>query len=256
MESEFWAALVGAIVGGAIAFVVQLIVLLEGRRQRAFDAQERKVTLAHTFLFKLVKVRCHYAFLKDLIDRQREVGDQLGGSREPWQYLAEMPTAPPPVVFAYEELNMLVSLGEPGLLNELHLVDEMHNSTLNVLAHYGRVRSELIATFPADVEGATGWISKEDIKKILPRTTHVNVFAHELIENVEAGDKATDKLLEDVSQAFRKHLKIRLGIERVGLGGQSRCPPPPDAKGDPNLKPKPGKHTLELSGKLPPRLGY
>lgn len=81
--NEFWAAIAGAIVGGLIAFGIQVIALREARKERIRDAAEKQKALGHALIFKVIGIYSHLRqlnlHLQDAAARMPKGTDQLAG---------------------------------------------------------------------------------------------------------------------------------------------------------------------------------
>jgi hypothetical protein len=59
-KAEFWSAIAGAIVGGLIAYFIQIRALREGRNQRADDRKLVQQAQAHALLFKMIRIHSDF----------------------------------------------------------------------------------------------------------------------------------------------------------------------------------------------------
>src|SRR5262245_42465642 len=58
--TELWAAVIGAIVGGLIAYFIQVKALREGRQQREDDLRRSNRALGYSLLFKVIKIHSNF----------------------------------------------------------------------------------------------------------------------------------------------------------------------------------------------------
>lgn len=63
-ESNFWAAVIGAIVGGAISFFLQLVANYNARKERVEAKKEADQSLAYSLIFKALKIVNHLGNIK------------------------------------------------------------------------------------------------------------------------------------------------------------------------------------------------
>lgn len=212
MESEFWAAIGGAIVGSVMALLIQLIALREARDQRQADATDRKQALGHALIVKLTKMHSNFGFLEQFVNSEKREGERLGVSKEPWQYLRQLPNGPSLVQFTEAELCLVLTLGEDRLFSDLMRMDNVHRSTLEMLNSYGRERAALIAGLPADIHGAVAWteFSDEEKKVFLPKATAVNSLGHHLIKRAKLDAEESHDLLSRLVETLHQHLNTNV----------------------------------------------
>jgi hypothetical protein len=145
MGNEFWAAVGGAIVGGIIAFVIQLVVLRAAARQREKEAAERKKALGFSLFVKMMKIHSHLHLLHEHLEEPFERDKEGGGGREPWQIVLPLANNPMHVHFSSDEMAMLLSLKNDDLFNDVISMDEIHNSTIDLFDTFKEKRFALLS---------------------------------------------------------------------------------------------------------------
>src|SRR5205823_3103766 len=117
-STEFWAAMLGAMIGAAaggfIAFVLQRANLRAAGRQRKQEADERRKALGHSLMFKVLQI---HSQLRGLNQRLEQSFAEAKG--EPWQTVLPLANYPDKVHFLGDEMAMLLSLGDNDLFNRL-----------------------------------------------------------------------------------------------------------------------------------------
>lgn len=83
-ETEFWSAIAGAVVGGVIAYAVQIRALREGKRQRADDQKSIQQGLGNSLLFKMIKIHSNIHGIHRHIEECFETAAKRGQKGEPW----------------------------------------------------------------------------------------------------------------------------------------------------------------------------
>jgi hypothetical protein len=153
-SKEFLAAIVGALVGavsgGLISFLIQLVALRsarklqllaldETREQRDQDQLEVRKALAHSLLFKLMKIASNNYGLFDHIHS----GLSRPDDQPKWAMVEPIINLPDRVTFTSEEMSLLMALKESDLLNRVINLDLIHNSLIDAMAAYGIQRMAL-----------------------------------------------------------------------------------------------------------------
>src|SRR3546814_10422982 len=126
MGIEFWAAIIGAIIGGLIALGIQLLALRAAKNQRLEEAAERKKALAHALLFKMAKILSNLENFKEYLQGPLKIANEAKLEREPWELIQPLANYPDPIQFSTDEMAMLLSLKNDDLFNEILSMDQVH----------------------------------------------------------------------------------------------------------------------------------
>ena len=59
-SSEFWSAIAGAVIGGLIALVAQVIFLRTAKKQREDEQRRTQQALANSLLFKMMRIHSNF----------------------------------------------------------------------------------------------------------------------------------------------------------------------------------------------------
>jgi hypothetical protein len=91
-STEFIAAIVGAVVGGLISFVVQIVALVAAKWQRDEDRLEVRRALAHSLIFKIMRMCSNFHGLHDHIEMSlKHTDSEVAG----WQVVTPIANLPP-----------------------------------------------------------------------------------------------------------------------------------------------------------------
>lgn len=211
---EFWAAVIGAIVGaiagGGIAAILQ-----HWQYSREKGARER--ALAQALFFKVLRIH------SDLEGYRRHVADcaafaHAKGLREGWQSLKPIGNGPPRIAFAPEEMALLLDLRRFDLLNTVLSLDAVHGSTVDIFELYASRRAAMGALIGAD--RMEGQIASVDLSEEMMR--HAGPLAAELddiVTQIKArADRDAREAWEGVTglhEALQPKLGYRLTLEPV-----------------------------------------
>lgn len=210
MGTEFWAAIVGASVGGVIAFAIQLIVLIAAAKQRRKENDERTQALGYSLLFKMIKIHSNVHGFGRHLEESFADAVEGGTEREPWQIYRPLANAPSPVHFSTDEMAMLLSLKDDDLFNELFSQDSVHNGTLEIFQTLDSRRQALTDGLPATMEGATGEtvLTQEQLLVVGPKMVEVNL----LIESAREWCKKEEKISRKLLIRLHSTLKDKVGL--------------------------------------------
>jgi hypothetical protein len=141
--TEFWAAILGALIGGSIAYIGQLRTIHEARDFRDEDRRQMQRALAHSLLFKIVRIYSNsytsYHFVEECFDNaaRREM------KAEPWQFVLPLANPPDQVHFSSEEMALLLTLKCNEIFNMTVSLDVAHNSLNDTIKIFNTERRAL-----------------------------------------------------------------------------------------------------------------
>lgn len=217
-ETEFIAAVVGSIVGGVIAYIVQVTALREARRTKKVDELQKRQALAHSLLFKTIKIHSNIRHLRDYLEERFSLAKKDGFDGEPWQMILQLANPPPEVNFSADEMGMLLSLKSDNLFNIILSLDSRHNSLIEAMRLYNAQRTSLQETLKIDsYDGslASGMMSKQESLALRPTMVSLNQLVLDTqrlsIEYVVESRKA----LTELEQLFNSKLEMKYRVEFV-----------------------------------------
>lgn len=212
--SEFWSAIVGAVVGGAIAFGVQMYALQKAKIERQEERSLVKQAQAHSLLFKMIKILSTFQNLQSHFDQSFAKLEARGPDAEPWQVVQPIANLPDRVDFLAEEMAMLLSLKDDDLFNSLLSLDVRHNSTVAALATLNLQRQALTDILPAQMVGNVGNINltQEQARVVRPKMIEVNTLIEALRAQVAEGRRDSAAVMENLNTLLRNRLSLTYSL--------------------------------------------
>lgn len=212
--SEFWAAIVGAMVGGVIAYLIQLQALREARKARAQAQEDENKSLGYSLFFKTLTIWNNLAHMKKYVDEARKKqidfkADRLSTVLKPLANVAD------PIKYDPREMSLLLSLGEAGTLNEILPLDAIHNSILPVWALYAKKRNELhdvVQMHGIDLDSGVANISLPADSKAARLLFEVNELATALAERADKDEAEARHARDDLLQTIRKRIGLPINL--------------------------------------------
>lgn len=214
--SEFLAAIAGAVVGGIITYMVQMIALREARKQRTEDAQMRQKALGYALLFKMTSLYSHLRGLRSQIDKASAQANAAGFRGEMWQYVLPTVNLPDHIHFTTDEMVMLLALKNNDLFNELAAMDERHNTTLIGFAAYSDSRMKLGSMLPSLMHGNVGTaeLNDEQMRVVRPRMVEVNSLIEALYVQCQSQEREAWDVLTRLNVALASSVGISVKLEQ------------------------------------------
>jgi hypothetical protein len=185
VTAEFWSAIAGAIVGGLIAFGVQLIALRDAKVQREEDRRRTQQALGNSLLFKMIRIYSNFHGIRGHIEGCFEEAKKKGVKGEPWQIVLPLANPPDHVHFSSDEMGMLLAQKDDDIFNAVVEIDVIHNSLVDALKVMQTLRMNLADRLVAEeVAGnkVSGVIPVAEGIKLRPKMIEVNM----LVDNVRA----------------------------------------------------------------------
>lgn len=214
-STEFWSAIVGAVVGGAMAFLAQWIAIYEQRQQRAEDLLKTKQSLAIALLLKLMRIHSNFCQMNEHIETSIAEAARHGIEGELWQAVVPLASVPDQVVYAPEEMSLLLTLGDLDIFNLVVDLDVRHNSLIEALRTMSALRlalNEHLTEF-VSLEMTSGprlgaSPTSEQMRKVRPKMIELN----SLIDGVRALSKENAAASEEAMTRISSLLKNKLDV--------------------------------------------
>jgi hypothetical protein len=208
--NEFWAAIAGAIVGGIITFVIQLVALTAAANDRERDSAEKKAALGHALLFKAMQIYSHLRLLNREMKQGLEETGKFGLEGICWQAVRPMANMPEKVHFSTDEMAMLLSLKSDAVFNATVSFDEVHNSTIDIFATYSERRSSLTALLPAEMNGTVGSteLDHRQLALLAPRMFELNALLATMLTRCDQDEREALQILTSLHAT----LSAKLGM--------------------------------------------
>ena len=213
MSGEFWAAilgaLVGALAGGGISALLQ-------RWQHRREKRERDRATAQSLFFKVLRIHSDLEGYRQHVakcDAEAEGKDLCRG----WQSLMPIANGPGRIAFTPEEMALLLSLRDMDLFNRILSLDAVHGSTIDMFELYASRRQALLAMMPADMRGSIGTIAltEDDFRRVGPLVVEVQDIDAAIRDRAEKDAQEAEKALRGLNDALRPVLGYRLELEPV-----------------------------------------
>lgn len=162
--TELWSAIVGALIGGAIAAGVEYRALRSERAERELTKKETERALARSLLLKLMRIHSNILNIGKYIAHALAKGRQIDASVDPWAIVQPSAFQPNPVTFSAEEMGMLHSLGNDELFNRVISLDESHNLIVGLVPSYNQRRTLLTDQLTVEIadDGRTAITAVDD----------------------------------------------------------------------------------------------
>lgn len=161
MSSEFWAAVIGAIVGALAGGGISAL-LQHWEYNRAKKDSDK--ALAHSLFFKLYAIHSDLDRFRCYIRGETKFGEKAGLTVG-WQSLKPLANTPPKLQFTADEMSFLLSLKDFKLFNDVHSLDRVHGSTIDIFNLYASRRMEMTSLLPTQMQGMIGYA---DLTRLAP----------------------------------------------------------------------------------------
>lgn len=215
MSNEFWSAIGGAVVGGLIAFAIQLVALRAAAKQRAEEAAERRKALGHALLFKMLKIYSHLHQFNEHLEETFAKAEKAGSEREPWEIVLPIANHPAAFHFSTDEMAMLLSLKNDDVFNDVLSMDEVHNSTIVLFQTFAERRLALTSLLSAEMEGMVGTteLTKEQWQFLRPKMVEVNDLIKSMRQRCELDARDAWSVLTRLHAVLKDKVGVRFEIE-------------------------------------------
>lgn len=219
--TEFWSAVVGAIVGGLIAFAINWQSLRFAAKAREVEHSQRQQSLGRSLLIKLVRIQsdlsiCHRCFQHISDDA---VVQDLAASPM-WTQVPPLTWLPETISFTTDELALLIELGEPRAFDAIASMDRIHAALIGLL-HQLNQHTQLLRDRlkPEDIrEGvATVDMTSEEFRAHLPKIVEVNDLVRSIIKSRSKDLDDTENAMTALRRVLKEHLNIDVSVTVPGL---------------------------------------
>tara|TARA_R110000868_G_scaffold148473_3_gene370426 strand:- start:70 stop:843 length:774 start_codon:yes stop_codon:yes gene_type:complete len=212
----FWAGILGAAVGGLIAFAIQLKVLRENRELRNEDRKLSQQAMANSLVFKLRKIYSNFSIMQEHVDQcfSSDLAKEEGA--EIWQFLLPLGNPPPSIELSSDEMSMLLSLGDLDVFNAVAGLDDGHNALMDSVRLYTQKREELTSQLQHVGRNDSAVVSVADEKEkltLLPYFLVANSVASALAEHTDRGFSDSNAALTDALKLLKDKELINFNME-------------------------------------------
>ncbi|MFZ0609361.1 MAG: hypothetical protein WAM75_16975 [Xanthobacteraceae bacterium] len=206
----------GTVIGGGISYFLARMNLNAASKQRDEDRLRTRQALAYSLLFKIMTIVSRLHHIRQSIREMFAEAEKAGFRGEPWNVMRPVVPIPARMNFLAEEMALVLSIDDKTF-NEISSLDEIHNSTMAVLATYGTQRSAVMAHFGAEMNGAIGTtkLTREQAEWLAPRTFELNQIAKEFVTRIEQDAETAKTALKSLHATLEKELKLKKKLEFV-----------------------------------------
>lgn len=216
--NEFLSAIAGAVVGGGIAFAVQMYTLFENRKQKESDYLLADQSIANSLMFKLCRLHADFERLRAHIEDglQRKVPE--GHTNEPWSSVRPWANLPTGITFSSEEMGLLLKLKEGDLFNSIFSLDAVHSALIDILGQLKTERQKLFEKMPSRVIGTALVqisLSKEEVEPLRIQMDSVNQLVLTAYEWCQQDAKTALDAIEKLQTVLRDKLSWNFKFELI-----------------------------------------
>lgn len=166
-STEFWSAMAGAFVAGAISYILFALQLKAGKAEReenrllskAEREEERKAVheaLSRSLLTRMIRVHSNYRTLQSHLAEFNRVYAKRNPLKEPFRYRKSLVSYPAAEHFSPEEMASLMRLVNIDLFNAMLEEGQQFNALVDGLRELDRLMNDLSILIGAgSFEGAT-----------------------------------------------------------------------------------------------------
>ncbi len=221
-EPEFWSGIIGAVVGavtgGIIAYIVQVKALREARNLREEDHKKIQQGLANALIIKMMRVHSNFYGIHRHIEDSFETAARSEFMGEPWQFVVPLVNPPSHVHFSSEEIGMLLSLKDSDTFNAVLSMDVLNNSLTDAIKVLNSERIALTEKLKAEkAEGVrlSGSLNREQELLLRPRMIGVNSLIESIRIDAKRNYEESGIALDRVHNLFREKLGLGYKLESI-----------------------------------------
>lgn len=211
--TEFWAAIIGALIGGLVSFAAQFYAIRHAENERKTHDLKQQQARAHALLYKLVRIHSNF---KSIGDHLESAWDRLDSEKrskqEIWSHIPAMASFPAPVVLENDEMVLLMSLEDTELANKTLMLDENCNHFVETFKLFCLMRSQLTAQLPVDeISGNqfTTNLSPEQVMRFAPEIHQLNDLAEQIRDWAKEKVPTTYQISRDAADRCKVKLNLR-----------------------------------------------
>lgn len=220
LGTEFWSAISGAVVGGLIAFAIQLVTIRAAKNERTAAKMESREALAHSILFKVIRINSNLFNLHLHLEESFAAVDP-SSHINPCLFVLQLAGLPADVQFSDKEMSLALSFKDPELTDKLMSLDVIHNNLIDIFETYNGMRNDMQANMPAKMQGSVGKsnFTEEEWRVVHPKIVIMNqLLADARIRakmDYDGSKKATDDLLKAINEKLGLKLEVEFKAEKL-----------------------------------------
>lgn len=217
--TAFWAAVAGALAGAMVSsyftYRIQSRSFKEDRKRRAEELRRNQQVLGRSLILKISRIHSNISTIHGHLEESFQMGEQNRATMEPWGFVRELATLPNPVRFLYDELSMLMGLGNDDVFNSVLNMEPVHDSMLELVRTFHHHRGKLLESLPiSSVQGTVGSMDLEpaQLEPFRLQMNAVNSLIEQLRAFSERGLGDSRDSLNDLCNLLRDRLGIQQAI--------------------------------------------
>ncbi|MBP0581481.1 hypothetical protein J8I29_19285 [Labrys sp. LIt4] len=217
-SKEFLSAIVGAIIGafgsGIVTFVMQLYTNRQAKELRLEERHAVKSALAHTLLYKLVRICSGASAIYNHLNKSIEISKKKDPSTQPWQAVPKLANTPIPVTVSVEELGIIYELNDNEMSTSLIMIDEVFSRLITLSETINSLKED-VSRIVKILPGSGGEFS---ISVPLERRGEFDKTIFELDGVIQSALEDSGVVFRELSKIIQKVqpiLKEKYGIEYV-----------------------------------------
>ena len=217
--TAFWAAVAGALAGAIVssyfAYRIQNRSFKEDRRTRAEELRKTQQVLGRSLILKVARIHSNISTIHGHLEEEFQRARQIEKAMEPWGFVRELAPLPSQVRFTYDELSMLMGLGNDDVFNTVLNMEPVHESTIELVKTFHYHRMKLLERLPISNVRDTVASTDLDPAQMEPLKLQMNAV-NSLIEQLRAfserGRDESRSVLRNLCNLLRNELEIQQGI--------------------------------------------
>lgn len=210
-------AIAGAIVGGVIALLIQLVALFAASRDKAKERKLVQQQLGYSLLFKLSRIASDFVQIHQHLEECCAVRPE----GQLWERIVPLGNLPLPINFSADEMALLLLQKDDDVFNAVVSLDGAHSSVIDILRLYREQRASLTQQLPRAkaIEGqlVSHFLDKEQMLALAPALKTVEMIAEQLRDLVARDAKDARLSLEKTQELLRKRLGVSFRFDFAGL---------------------------------------
>lgn len=212
MSDEFWAAIIGALVGafagGAVTFVLQLYSLRQARIQNESEKLQAQQSRAYALLFKVGAAYSEASNMLRLIEEQFAEGRT---GQRPWQIVKPFGNFPDAIHFSVDEMTLFLELEAIELFNKAMMFDKRFNSSVDVAKVFSTLSRELSHKLAPQMDGPVARIalSPEQYSRLELPMAEVDSVIRDLKVCLSKDKLESSEILEEMNRLFKDKIQLK-----------------------------------------------
>jgi hypothetical protein len=212
--SAIGGSLIGSTIGGCVSWLLHRKSLAAAKAQRDADRLEVRKALGYALLFKLIRLASDLRTLGKTVRSILDYAKSQGFAGAAWQVVPPIVPLPDAVVFAPEEMALVLSF-DRELFNDMAALDQLHKSTVGIFELYNSRRNAVMERFGAEVKGTIGttFLTPEDKRWLDPRAVELSSLVDAMLQRTEHDGQEAVSAMERFRGVLEREYKLKLKLE-------------------------------------------